>query len=255
MLSSSLSFCSVIKFLIIASTLQAVISIQVEDVAELCSGNFITMDYNASWEHEGISRDFQAPVDLSSPVYFIPLASKYFGYHTAQNMFKTQAFNYLTQNHLENGCLSVTKSSVLAGWEVMKVDGFAGRNFTIHMARTEIPKLYRFQFPYPNEGLAGYASIALSDNESYNVFDFCFDNGLRSFAVLTTSGTLTEIQLEVVKAHLKSLGFKEDNFLYSRVSGCEIETEPVPAPPSIFHPRYFISNALVYPTFFWSHRK
>ncbi|ODM90237.1 hypothetical protein Ocin01_16443 [Orchesella cincta] len=242
--SSSRSFRTLIKFLVVASAFHAVISVQLEDIAEICSGNFITMDYNATWEQ----------VD---PVtnYFIPLASKYFGYHVAQNMYKTQEFNYLTQDHLENGCLSVSKAERRAGWELMTVDGFGGKNFTIRMVRTEIPKLFRFHFPYPNEGLTGYASIALSDNQSYNVFDFCFDNGLRSFAVVTTTGPLSAIHLEVVKAHLKALGFKEEHFLYARTSDCEIETEPSPAPPSIKYPKYFIATNILHPTFFWSKKK
>lgn len=69
-------------------------------------------------------------------------------------------------------------------------------------------------------GLAGYASVALTDNESYNLYDYCFDNGLRSFAVVATSSHLDETTLTVIKSHVKSLGFKERNFVSLNYLSC-----------------------------------
>lgn len=67
---------------------------------------------------------------------------------------------------------------------------------------------------------AGYVSIALSDNERYNVFDICFDNGLRAFVVASTERTLDENSQNIIRAHMKSLGFKEKNFLNANYNAC-----------------------------------
>ncbi|CAL8144915.1 unnamed protein product [Orchesella dallaii] len=244
--SQSFYFCSMIKLLIIAIAFQKTNSIQLEDIAEVCSGNFITQDYNTTWETSGSD---------TTQTFWVPLASKSFVYHMMQNFYKAQDFNYLTQSHLENSCISVTKPNRF-GWDLSDVKGYDDNSFQLQMIRTEIPKLFRFRFPYPNEGLSGYASIALSNNRDFNVFDFCFDNGLRSFALFSTHRLMTAEEIAVITAHMKSLGFKEKHFVNVEVNptcpDISLEDPPKPAPPSVHrYPKYFFSNSWLIPSYFW----
>ncbi|ODM90239.1 hypothetical protein Ocin01_16442 [Orchesella cincta] len=255
--SSNLSFCSLIKLFILASALHIASSIQLEDVAETCSGNlFITMNYKADWEKP-------EPETALAQTFYIPFASKAFAFHMMQNIFHAQKFDHLTETHLENSCLSWKKVDGY-NWDHTNVTSYEDKTFSMHMVKTEVPKLFRFQFPYPSGGQSGYASISLSDNKGYNVFDFCFDNGLRTFAVLTVDPFLDEISFEVIKAHVKALGFKEKNFLTiyfpcdTTLDGIDAPKPALPTTLSILnlkHTKVLVSANSIFPSFFFEKKK
>jgi len=247
----------VVPWLILALTCNIAYSVELKDIAETCPGNFITQDYKENWDNAG-----EYTSDVS---FYTPLASKSHVFFMAQNLFQTRDFKYLTESHLENSCLTLNK---IDGWDLANVTGYDARSLPIQLIRTDIPKLFRFYLPYPNGGLTGYASIALTDNQSYNLFDYCFDNGLRSFAVVSNVGFLDETKLAVIKAHVKSLGFKERNFVHLNYVSCfdangklvgNVEDLPKPASPaSILFRNYdypLLTDNLLHSTAFFYKKK
>jgi hypothetical protein len=193
------------KMAVVTST-----SLRLNEVAELCSGNFITQDYDGSWDASNVT---------INSTFYIPMASKYTGLLLSLNLYRTQTFEAINEAQLESSCMSLKR---LNSWQTINVTGYNGDDSTLmFLAPTTVPKLYRFHLGFPDVVTgAGYASIALSDSESYNLFDFCFDNGLRSFAVISTRQQLDESTRNIIKAHVKSLGFQEKNFLNLNYDSC-----------------------------------
>jgi len=178
--------------------------VELLSIAETCSANFITQDYEDNWEvNKGTTRDHDPNV------WPIRLSSKLFAYLMAFNLYESNGLD-ITENQLEKSSCLVTNT--INGWSITNTTGFGGKSVLLRLVRTNIPKVFRFTLPYgPLGASAGTASIILSDNYNYNVFEFCFDNGLRTFAMFTRKPR--DIEMGAVKLHLKAIGFKEQNFL------------------------------------------
>jgi len=134
----------------------------------------------------------------------------------------------------------------------------------LRLVQTNVPNIYRFSLPYgPLGASTGTASIVLSDNKGYNVLEFCFDNGLRTFAMFAKR--VGENDIDAVKLHLKAIGFKEKHFidlnpdrncngvgnsvLMPRTGGQDL---PSPATPSKDLQRFANNNNLLpVPPLFW----
>lgn len=61
-------------------------------------------------------------------------------------------------------------------------------------------------------GTSGVASVSLTDNESFEVFEACWENGLRGFYVWALRD-LKDVEREAIKLHLESIGFNKYDFV------------------------------------------
>ncbi|CAL8110497.1 unnamed protein product [Orchesella dallaii] len=209
MIQFKLAFVCFVFATVLATAVGEGKTLRSEDVAEPCLGNFITQDYKDGWTN--------SDAVVNSTVFF-PLTTKYHAILLSKNLFQTQEFETVTDAHIQGSCIS---SRRIDSWPKSNVTGYNGTSFTMLMSATNVARLYRFHLGFPDVVTGGgYASIALTDNESYNLFDFCFDNGLRSFAVASTKKALDQNTQNIIKAHVKSLGFQEKNFLNLNYDGC-----------------------------------
>jgi len=174
-------------------------------IAESCAANFITQDYEDNWEgKKDVGFDGIPPNQWP-----IRLTSKLFVYLMAFNMYEANGLD-ITERQLENSACFVT--TTVNGWSITNTTGFGGKSVLLRLVQTNLPKVYRFTLPYgPLGASTGTASIILSDNNGYNVFEFCFDNGLRTFAMFARK--MGENDIDAVKIHLKAIGFKQRHFI------------------------------------------
>lgn len=139
------------------------------------------------------------------------MASRLHIYMMGLSMFQTNSFRRFAPHHFDRACMIAVR---LNGWGVTNTTGFAGRFVTTRFVQTNLPKVYRFSLPFGPTGVAtGTASIILSDNQSYTVFEFCFDTGMRTFVVYSRDTDLPQEQLNSIKLHLKAIGYKERHFV------------------------------------------
>jgi hypothetical protein len=174
-------------------------------IAETCAANFITQDYDENWE-ERKDLGFDG---LPPNLWPVRLTNKLFVYLMAHNMLEANGLD-INERQLEGSACFVTET--LNGWSITNTTGFGGKSVLLRLARTNLPKVFRFTLPYgPLGASTGTASIILSDNNAYNVFEFCFDNGLRTFAMFARR--VGENDIDAVKLHLKAIGFKDRHFI------------------------------------------
>jgi len=174
-------------------------------IAETCAANFITQDYEDNWEGK-VDQGFDG---IPPNLWPVRLTNKLFVYLMAFNMFQSNGLD-ITERQLESSSCFLTNT--INGWSITNTTGFGGRSVLLRLVQTNLPKVYRFTLPYGPLGVStGTASIILSDNAGYNVLEFCFDNGLRTFAMF--SRRLGDNDIDAVKLHLKAIGFKDKNFI------------------------------------------
>jgi len=179
------------------------------EIAETCAANFVTQDFDKTWEAKhwedigfgGIGEDR----------WVVRLSNRLFVYLMAFNMFQTNGLD-ITDSQLEKSACFATHN--VNGWSITNTTGFAGKSVMLRLVQTNMPQVYRFTLPYgPLGASTGTASLILSDNKSNNVFEFCFDNGLRTFAMFSKTLKDEYNDMKAVKLHLKALGFKEKHFI------------------------------------------
>jgi len=174
-------------------------------IGETCSANFITQDYNEGWERK-VDYSFSG---VDQNLWPVRLTNKLFVYLMAFNMFESNGLD-INERQLETSACFVTKT--INDWSITNTTGFGGKSVLLRMTKTNIPRVFRFHLPYgPLGSSSGTASIILSDNNAYNIFEFCFDNGLRTFAMFARK--LGDNDMDSAKTHLKAIGFKERNFI------------------------------------------
>jgi len=178
------------------------------EVAETCAASFITQDYDNGWEERIID-----PLGVINGVpldkWLNRLTNKLFVYLMAFNMYESNGLDITDSQMRHSSCFVTTNVN---GWSITNTTGFGGKSMVLRLARTNLPKVFRFALPYgPLGASTGTASIVLSDSKTYNIFEFCFDNGLRTFAMFGKN--VEEKDIEAAKVHLKAIGFNEKHFL------------------------------------------
>lgn len=102
-------------------------------------------------------------------------------------------------------------------------------------------------------GVGGRAYVSLSDSKSYTLWVLCFDDGLGTFVVDSLDKTLPTETLNIIKEHVKALGYKKEHFLEQNYDlDCDAALIDVPVPKNYTVP-LLLSNVLLVPRFVGVH--
>jgi hypothetical protein len=200
---------------------------------------------------------------------YFPLANKADFYRLTQQIYKVNEFEDIKESHLVNSCFRFRRD---ATGNVLTMFGYNDKNFekvlipsileqkTFYFPPTFLPSknfyYYYFTLTCNNNnlhiGYGGRIYISLSDNKSFTLFVLCHDDGLGSFVVTSPHKTLPEETLNIIKEHVKALGFKKEYFIQPNyeLDNCESpvgKDEELPVPKNFTIPR-FLANLLAFPT-------